>query len=272
GSTGPNAEYMGYGPTTAPLSGLASLNGYEGGPPAEVGISMGDPAAGIVTAFAIVAGLARRHRTGHGSMIDVSLWEATACSAIEGWMAHALGNEQPPRMGNHDPVLAPHACYRTAGDDTWLAVECPDDETWRTLAALIDPGLVADSRFATAAERKQNEIELDALVGAWCADRDQWELTRLLQGAGVPAHPSQSPALLEVDGQLDHVGLFERLDHPATGPRTHAGIPWRLRHSPDRVPRPAPLLGQHTDEVLAEVLGLTPEQIAALNRSGAVGG
>ncbi|MCP3913074.1 MAG: CoA transferase [Actinomycetia bacterium] len=271
GSTGPNAEYMGYGPTTAPLSGLASLNGYEGGLPAEVGISMGDPAAGIVAAFAIVAGLARRDRTGEGSVIDVSLWEAASCSAIEGWMAHTLGNDQPPRMGNHDPVVAPHSCYRTAGHDNWLAIECPDDQTWRALAAMVDPGLTDDPRFADVNGRKRNEAELDAVIAAWCASRDQWELTRLLQQAGVPAHPSQSPALLAVDEQLEHMGLFERLDHPAAGRRTHPGIPWRLRHSPDRVPRPAPLLGQHTGEVLSEVLRLTPDQIAQLEQSGAVG-
>ncbi|MDH3684096.1 MAG: CoA transferase [Acidimicrobiia bacterium] len=271
GSSGPSAEYMGYGPTTAPLSGLASLNGYEDGPPAEVGISMGDPAAGIVAAFAIVAGLARRDRTGQGSVIDVSLWEATACSAVEGWMAHALAHEQPPRMGNHDPAMAPHACYRCAGDDTWLAIECPDDETWQTLAALVDPTLADDPRFATAADRKRCEAELDALLATWCEGRDQWVLTHQLQQAGVPAHPSQSPALLEVDPQLEHMGLFERLDHPAVGRRGHTGIPWRLRYRPDRVPRPAPLLGQHTTEVLAEVLGLDDVAIADLQHKGGIG-
>jgi benzylsuccinate CoA-transferase BbsF subunit len=271
GSSGPNAHFMGYGPTTAPLSGLASLNGYPGGPPAELGISLGDPAAGIVAAFAIVAALARRDRTGHGSVIDVSLWEATACSAIEGWMAHALGNGQPPRMGNRDPLLAPHGCYRCSGDDTWLAIECPDDQTWRSLADLIEPGLAGDPRFATASDRKANEDTLDEVMAGWCDGRDQWELTTLLQAAGVPAHPSQSPALLVVDEQLNHQGLFERLEHPAVGKRTHTGIPWRLTNSRNGVPRPAPTLGQHTEEVLTEVLGLDATGLAELKAAGGIG-
>ncbi|MDG2114827.1 MAG: CoA transferase, partial [Actinomycetota bacterium] len=161
GHYGPYKSYIGYGPTTAPLSGLASLTGYDGGPPEEVGVALGDPASGVATAFALVAALVARRRTGQGQHIDTALWEATTACVGEGWMQWALTGRQPERMGNHDPLMAPHSLYRCAGDDRWAAIACATDEEWRALAAVIGGDLVDDQRFVTAVERKANEAELD---------------------------------------------------------------------------------------------------------------
>ena len=148
GSEGPLRHYMGYGPTTGPLSGLSSLTGFPGGPPRELGISIGDPAAGIAAAFGVCAALVARRASGQGCYLDVALWEATASNAVEGWMAHALTGCQPERLGNRDPHMAPHGCYRIGdrlapGDDgpdpgLWLTIACADDDQWRALATLID--------------------------------------------------------------------------------------------------------------------------------------
>ena len=271
GQTGPQRAYMAYGPAIAPLTGLSSLTGYAGDVPREVGISYGDPNGGIHAAAAICAALLARERTGAGVHIDVSLWEAMAVLVAEGWMDHTMNGTQPPRMGNRDPRMAPHGCYRCAGEDAWVTIACPDDASWRVLcAALGQPYLAHDARFATVAARKRNEDALDATLSGWTATRDRWQVTRLLQAVAVPAFPSLSPKDLVLDPHLEARGFFARLPHPEVGVRAHAGIPWRLTHGPSVVRAPAPLLGQHTDEVLRELLGYSDAQIGRLHEASAL--
>ncbi len=272
GQSGPLSHYMGYGPTTGPLSGLTSLTGHAGGPPEELGISVGDPGAGITAAFAIAAALVARQQHGGGQTIDVALWESTAANALEGWMHHALTGVQPERMGNRDPLMAPHNVYRCAGDDRWVAIACATDAEWAALAAVVDAerggALAGDPRFATAEGRKAHEDELDEGLAAWCAGRDRWDVTRALQAVGVAAFPSMTPSDLDADPHLAARGFIERLDHPAVGRRGHTGVPWLLDSAPNGVMGPAPLLGQHTEDVLAEVAGYSAERIAALRAAG----
>jgi crotonobetainyl-CoA:carnitine CoA-transferase CaiB-like acyl-CoA transferase len=270
GATGPYRTYTGYGPTTGPLSGLSSLTGYEGLGPSEVGISIGDPSAGIAAAYAIVAAVVARRRTGEGQHIDTSLWEATAVNVGEGWMEYALTGTTPERIGNHDPLMSPHAVYRAAGEDDWVTIACATEDEWRALVSVVDPGLGADPRFADAAARKRHEADLDARIEAWTSTRDRWEVTAALQAVGVAAFPSMSAADLAADEHLRQRGFHETLDHPVVGRRMHAGIPWRTAHAANGVMRPAPCLGQHTREVLRERLGLSDEDVDGLAAKGAL--
>ncbi len=283
GSSGPLKDYMGYGPTTGPLSGLTSLTGYQDGPPTELGISIGDPGAGITAAFAISAALVSRRVTGQGCYIDTSLWESTASNAVEGWMAHAMNGRQPERIGNRDPYMAPHGCYRTGdaidtnddGDELnpgqWISIACSDDEQWFDLARMIEPSLVNDERFKTLSTRKKNEDELDALVAGWVDGQDRWDLTKRLQATGIAAFPSMSPRDLLADEHLDSRNFFERLHHLEVGRRTHTGLAWRSATSEDRVARPAPLLGQHTNKVLSRVLNKSEQELTELRGRGVIG-
>ncbi len=153
-----------------------------------------------------------------------------------------------------------------------MTIACSDDDAWTTLAGLIDPALVTDDRFATAERRRANEAELDALVAAWTSTRDRWETTRMLQAVGVAAFPSLSPRdLWEGDPQLATIGMLERPAHPRTGDRVVPGIPWRFDRSPNGLRRPAPLLGEHTEEILTQ-LGFLPVEIKALIDRGVVFG
>jgi crotonobetainyl-CoA:carnitine CoA-transferase CaiB-like acyl-CoA transferase len=279
GSDGPLADYMGYGPTTGPLSGLTSLTGYVEGQPEELGVSFGDPASGMMAAFAVCAALVARNGTGSGSYLDIALWEATASNAVEGWMAHALGVDPPPRAGNRDVLMAPHGCFRTAaepGDSQrepvdpgrWVAIACRTDEQWRALARCIDSPAANDERFATAAGRKANEEELDTIITEWTHVQDRWVIAERLQAVGVAAHPSMSPKDLLADEHLRARGYIEELDHPEVGKRAHTGIPWRLSNSPHGVLRAAPTVGQHTDNVLGQLLGLSEAMIDDLRQRG----
>ena len=268
GNYGPYRNYLGYGPTTAPLSGLSSMTGYEGGPPQEVGISLGDPAAGIATAYLLIAALIARRRTGEGQFIDTSLWEATASSTAEGWTQKILTGNQPEPCGNRDPIMAPHNLYRCKGDDDWVAITCANDEEWRDLADLLG---INDDKFSTQQSRKAFEDELDVLIGEWTLTKDQWEVTRLLQGHGIAAIPSLDAHSLETDPHLNDRDFIERLEHPVVGKMAHTGIPWLASNSLNGVRTPAPTLGQHTDEVLSSLLGLDKDDIEALREGGILG-
>jgi crotonobetainyl-CoA:carnitine CoA-transferase CaiB-like acyl-CoA transferase len=265
GQTGRRRTYMGYGPAIVPLSGLASLTGYPGGPPEEVGISYGDPTGGLNTAVAVVAALVARQRTGRGVYIDTSLWETTASIAVEGWLEYETTGRTPARMGNRDPQESPHNCFRAAGEDAWVTIACADDREWQALCGVIGrPELAADSRFARAQDRKANEDALEREIESWSRTRDRWEIVQALQAVGVASFPSMSSRDLIADPQLNERGFFARLEHPEVGVRAHGGIPWRLAHAPNGVRSPAPLLGQHTEEVMSELLGMTAGEIARL--------
>ena len=265
GQTGPQRNYMAYGPAIPPLTGLSSITGYEGGPPEEVGMAYGDPTSGIHAAAAICAALVARRRTGQGQHIDVSLWQAVAVLVAEGWMDYAMNATQPPRRGNRDLWMAPHNCYRCAGEDEWVTITCGTDEEWAGLCrAMGQPELATDARFDSAADRKANEEELDRVLSAWTVTRKKWDVTHQLQEAGVAAFPSMSGKDLIEDPHLNARGFFERLAHPEVGTRTHMGIPWLFSHAPNGVRWPAPLLGQDTDRVMGEVLGYDAHAIARL--------
>lgn len=266
GQTGPSRDYMAYGPAVGPLCGLSSLTGYRGGEPRELGISLGDPTAGITAATAICAALAARERTGKGDYIDVSLWESTAALVAEGWMEFAINGREPERAGNRDPWMAPHGCFPCSGEDAWISIACASDEEWQALCGVIDPELAGDPRFRTRDSRKAHEEEIDSRISAWTRTRDRWDITHTLQAAGVAAFPSLTTLDISQDPHLEARGFLTRLEHSEVGVRTHAGIPWRLANGPNGVRAPAPLLGVDTHEILRELLGYSPDEIAALER------
>jgi crotonobetainyl-CoA:carnitine CoA-transferase CaiB-like acyl-CoA transferase len=272
GQTGPLRQYMGYGPLVSPLAGVAAVTGYDDGVPQDIGMPYGDPNGGVYTAFAIAAALwARRRHEDGGQVIDLSMWEAMLCSSFEGWMNHALGNPPFSPMGNHDPVWAPHNLYRCQGDDDWVTIAATNEKEWQALChAIGQPDLAVDPRFRDGAARKANEFALDQIIGAWCATRERWAITRTLATAGVPAFPSMSMRDLLEDPHLNARGCFTHWEHPEVGQRTLMGAPWRLTNRPNGVGRHAPLLGQHTDALLEELLGLDADERQRLRAEGVV--
>lgn len=265
GHSGPQKNYMGYGPAMAPLSGMSTLTGYADGSPQEIGLSLGDPNAGINAAVAICAALASRKRTGGGQYIDVSLWDAMTAVVGEGWMEYTMNGVESPRVGNRDPWMAPHDCYRCAGEDEWVSIVCGSDEEWQALCRTIgQPQLATDARFRTARDRKANENALDQILTEWTTSRDKWDVTRALQAAGVAAFPSMSSKDLAEDEHLNARRFFAKLPHAEIGERLHTGIPWLLTNAPNGVRSSAPLLGEHTDAIMRDVMGYTDGQIAKL--------
>jgi crotonobetainyl-CoA:carnitine CoA-transferase CaiB-like acyl-CoA transferase len=146
-----------------------------------------------------------------------------------------------------------------------VSIACGSDAEWQALCQAIgQPRLATDARFRTASDRKKNEDELEQLLTTWTVQRNKWEVTRTLQAAGIAALPSMNSKDLAEDPHLNERGFFARLPHPEVGVRTHTGIPWLLTNALNGVQAPAPLLGQHTDQVMREVLSYSDQDIARL--------
>jgi benzylsuccinate CoA-transferase BbsF subunit len=281
GDTGPYRDYVAYGPAQVPLCGLSALTGYSGGPPMHAGYSYADPNAGVHGAFAVLAALYHRELTGEGQYIDMSQWECAMAVLPEGLMEYTMNGREPQRIGNRDPYMAPHGIFRCLDRaekvmgvtvDQFVAIAVSDDATWRRCASAIGkPELGTDPKFATLAARKTNEDELESIIEGWSINQRAPELARLLQDAGVAAFVvADNKYLSEEDEHLKDRDYFVNLPHPVVGVKQHCGIPWKMSGAPVKVRSAAPTLGQHTDEVLTEVLGLNESEIATLRASGAL--
>ena len=269
GATGPDAEFVSYGPAQVPLSGMSSLTGYADWPPMHVGISYGDPTGGLHGAFAVLAALWHRAATGEGQYIDLSQWETSIATLGEGVLEQSLTGTQPPRAGNRDPRMAPHGIFRCAGEQRWVAIAVRDDDEWRRLAQCMGkPELANDARFATIAARKANEDALEALITEWTRPQRDADVVATLQAARIAADVAMTNQDIAEDDDLRRSGFHVLREHPEVGTRLHLGIPWQMSDTPCSVQRPAPCLGQHTDDVLRRVLGYDEAKIAALRTAG----
>ena len=265
-------DYVAFGMSTEQISGISHLTGYEGGPPIFTGMNGGDPFVGVIATSVLLAALHHRERTGEGQHIDLSQVESCTLfvgDAITGW---TLAGHDPGRMGNRHPTRAPHGIY-PCRDDDWIAIECQTDAQWATLADLVGrPGwAAAGSSCATLAGRLREQPAIDAALAAWTRDREHIALMEELQAAGVPAGAVLSgPELLD-DPQLEACEGFIPQDRPGLGVKHYPAQPYRFAVAPPPPVRRSPLLGEHTAEVLQERLGLSEEQLAALERDDVIG-
>jgi benzylsuccinate CoA-transferase BbsF subunit len=263
GVTGPYRDRVAFGTPLTMISGLGALSGYPDLGPSEVGISYGDPNAGLHGAFAIQAALWKREETGRGQYIDLSQWESLVAILPEGVLPYTMRGEQPERRGNHDERMSPHAIYRCAGPDRWVSVAVRDDTEWRRFSEIIG-GRATDARFHTRASRKQHQAEIDALVTAWTSVRDAWEVTDRLQAAGIAAVPVMDMLEVAEDPHMNERGFYVCLEHPEVGRQKHAGIPWKLHGTPLHVRRPAPCMGEDNEYVIVDLLGHSREDYEGL--------
>ena len=265
GTSGPEKDFVSYGPPQVAQSGLSALTGYVGGPPMMAGFSYGDPNGGVHATFAVMAALLHREKTGQGQYIDLSQWEAAIMLLPEALMDYSMNGTQPERMGNRDSHMAPHGVFRSKGDDRWVSLSIRDEAEWQRLCEVMgQPELSSDARFASLAARKENEAALEETVTAWAQEHTADEATQALQQAGIPAYPTLDAIDMVNSPHVGARDYFVELEHPEVGTRRHMGIPWTMSRTPCEIRRPAPCLGQDTDAVLTDVVGLSQDEIAAL--------
>ena len=279
GRTGPERDFIAYGTNVEQLSGLSHLTGYADGPPQRTGISYGDPMAGIAAAGAVALALWDRRRTGRGQYIEVAQRENLINAIGEYIVGYSMNaapagrqGREPPRRGNRHTSMAPHGCYPCAGDDQWVTIACQDDAQFAALCGAIGrPELTSDGPFADVVSRYRNQDTLDGLISDWTRERTKEEVTEALQAAGVPASPVLSVPEVFADPHLRARGFYESVSHSVAGAWEVEGPHWRLSESPGHVRLPAPAFGEHNRYVLGELLGLSAEEMAALEREGVTG-
>ena len=264
GQTGPWRDAVTFADTLAAMSGLSSETRDPGGNPQGLTFGLGDMVAANAAVLATLDLLCR----GQGGHIDLSQLEAMAASMGPALVAAALGPNLPdtrtPAHPSRSPRAVPHGVYPAAGTDRWVAIAVQDQTQWQALTGLVE--LPGDGDLAT---RRMHEEQIDAALAAWTAGQDAAVLAARLQAAGIAAAVvATGRDLVDADEQLAARHFYPELRHPVAGRVRHEGIVARLSATPGSLTSPAPLLGQHTAEVLGELLGLDAEQLAALHSAG----
>ncbi len=275
GYTGPWANFGATGPATEGASGLAYTTGYNGGPPVMAEIPYVDYTAGEHTVFAVMTALMHRLRTGEGQFIDVSQAQAASSTIPEALLDYSANERLPTRTGNADSQMSPHGCYPCRGDDRWIVIAVATDEEWRALCHTLDRQDWADDpRLLDALGRLENRAVLDELVAGATAAWDAHQLMHALQSNGVAAGAVLDSKDLLFDPHLRERGFYEVVrHHPSTGmpPLPYAGRPWQFSKTPAVKPKAGPIIGEHNTYVLSELLGMTVEELATLERNGIIG-
>jgi len=264
GGTGPERTYVGYAPTFAAMSGLAYVSGNPDGWPSTLSGAI-DTRVATTSTFAVLASLIHRQHTGQGQHIDLASSEAISCLAGEVLMDYTMNRRVSERRGNRDESMAPHNCYPCRGENRWVTIAVSTEEEWQAFCRVLgNPHWTEDERFIDARSRWQNQEELDEFISKWTSQHTDYEVTEALQRVGVATAPSLSGEMVSKDPHSQERGLFVEVDHPELGKRLVVGPPWKLSTTPARVRRSAPLLGEHNQYVLGELLGMSQDEIAQL--------
>ena len=281
GTTGPYRNYKGYGANVEAFVGHTWLRGYPDSDPSNTYIVYhADAAAAQTAAFAIMAALHHRSRTGQGQYIDLSQGEAMVHHLSQAVMDYSMNGRVQGSLGNRHPYLAPHGAYRCKGDpspgsgqgDAWVAIAVRNDEEFSRLCKEMGwPELATDERFTTGLARLKHQDELDEAIGAWTATLDKDEVMRRLQRAGVPAGALLTPHGAFKDPHLRARGFFQTVTHPEAGTHEYASPFIRLSKTPLSIRRPAPCLGEHNHHLYRGLLGVDTETFANLRTEGHVG-
>ncbi|HXU24199.1 MAG TPA: CoA transferase [Tepidiformaceae bacterium] len=269
GHSGTERGHVGFGPIIEQMSGLTSLSGYgDDGVPFKTGISYGDPIAGLAAASAVALALIKRRKTGKGTYVDLPQRETMSTMVGEKFVAASMRGEEPVHFGARSPHWAPQGVYRCKGEEQWLAISCRTDQEWRSLTSLIARPDLAD---LTLEQRRARQDELDIVIGAWAAEQDAFGAMMQLQSMKVPAGRVLDSDNIHRDPQLATRGYWVELPHPRMTPWKQPSASWRLQEANPQIRNHAPLFGEHNDEILRDLLGLTAADRAQLADQGVIG-
>jgi formyl-CoA transferase len=270
GSYGPYRDYKAYEPIAQAMAGAMSVTGYPDGPPTYVWPSIGDSGTGMHCVIGILAALMQRHATGEGQRVEVSMQDAVVNLMRVSLRDHQRLGRPMERTGNQLGAGVPGTTYRClpGGPNDYVFVFV-QQQMWHPLLRAIDRAdLIGDARYETGEARWRHKDEVDALVEAWTGKRDKHEVVRILAGAGVPCGACLDTGEVLADPHLRAREMIVEVEHPVRGRYLTVGNPIKLSASPTSI-GPAPLLGQHQSEILAE-LGYRETDIEALAKDGAI--
>jgi benzylsuccinate CoA-transferase BbsF subunit len=264
GQTGPWHNSPGYGDQLSAISGLHEISGWPDRKPGEIGFYT-DFIAPRFNALTLLAALDYRRRTGMGQYLDIAQHQAGVQYMAPSLLDYVVNGRIATRQGNDDPYAAPHGTYPCQGEDRWCAIAVYTDEEWRSFCNVIgNPDWTRDHKFSTLEDRKKHSQDLNAHVASWTAQLTAEEVMIRLQEAGVPAgRVNDARDHMDNNPQMAFREFYQEREHPELGTYRPPRQPCVLSKSPCQIRR-APLMGEHNEYALKEILGLTDEEVEEL--------
>lgn len=260
GQTGPYRNKVAYDAVAQAMGGWTALTGFPDTTPVRVGPALSDAATGIHAMAAILAAVIYKQKTGKGQYIDIAMMD-TVFSMLENAVPiKTLMGENPDRIGNSNPSSAPYNLYRTK--ESHIVIATANDALFKKLIGVMGkPELIEDERFATNPDRKKNEKALDAIIEEWTMQHTNQEIEQMLNEVRVPVASLKTIAELVDDPQIANRNMLVSLEHPVVGTVRYPGNPLKLQETPPQPTERAPMLGEHTDRILRDVLHYGQEDI-----------
>ena len=270
GQTGPAAQQPGLGNHINGLAGIVNMVGWPNQEPISMQVAYSDYVVPHFAAAVLIGALDYRRKTGKGQMLDISQLEVGLNLFSPNLIKYPGSQVDESLKGNSCEYAAPHGIYRCRGTDRWCAISVFTDEEWQGFCMAIgQPDLIKDAKFATVINRKNHENQLNELIETWTSQYEPEEVMRLLQQAGVAAGIVENTKDLNEDTQLKERECFWTGEHPKLGRFSYLGQPSRLSKTPAMLYRNAPCLGEHTEYVCRELLGMSQDEFDACLMEGA---
>lgn len=271
GQTGPYRDRPALDIVVQAMGGVLSITGEPGGPPVRPGTSYGDIAAGLYTAVGILAALHERKRSGRGQAIDVSMLDCQVSVLENAVMRYGVTGKAPGPLGTRHPSATPFQAFATADSYLVIALGFGEENQWNLLCGLLGlHELIGDARFETSPRRTERHAELEPILQGAFRARTTAEWLAELEGVGIPCGPVNTIPQAVRDPQVRHRGMVQEVTHRTAGTIAIANTPLRMSRSESGIKGPPPDMGEHTRDVLAELLGLSEAEVAALEARGAV--
>ena len=269
GQDGPYRDRPGYDMVLSAVGGLMWITGEQDGDPCKVGVAITDVVTGVYASGAITAALLWRERSGRGQYIDASLLDAQVSALANIASNYLVAGREAQRWGTAHESIIPYQVFRTK--DRPIAIAVANQKLWVNFCKLIGrKEWIDDPRFESNPKRVENRDAILPLVAEVMAARTCYEWVGLFVEASIPCGPVNNMQSLFADPQVLHRDMVAEVPHPTIGTLHLCGVPIKYSATPATIRRPPPLLGEHTDEILADILDYPPDRIEALRRDGAV--
>jgi benzylsuccinate CoA-transferase BbsF subunit len=264
GRGGPHTSYAGYGQNAVNFSGFTEITGWPDRLPSPPYGAYTDYVSCRYAAFALMAALMYRKKTGKGQYVEQSQFETSIQMVAPPIMDYQINKKIMNRDGNRYPTSAPHGVYQCEGDDRWVAISVMNDQQWPNFCRAIgNPGLANHKDYATLALRKKNEDDLDKLVTTWTLTMTAEEAEAALQKAGVPSNMVEKASDIYVDKQLESRGYFTAMEHSAMGRQKYESQAcFLLSKTPREIITPSPCVGEHNEWVFHDMVGMSDDELA----------
>ena len=263
GETGPYSQKPAYDIIVQAMGGIMSITGQEGGEPTRPGASIGDIIAGLFTTIGVSMALYHRAMTGEGQKIDVAMLDCQVAILENAISRYLVNGVVPGPLGNRHPSITPFEAFTAS--DGHVIVGAGNDRLWKKLCEMIGkPELISDSRFLTNGDRTNNQKALKPILDEVFKTKKIDEWLAMLEEAGVPCAPINTVDRVVKDPQVNARHMLVEIEHPVAGKMHLPGVPIKMYKTPGSVDKAAPLLGQHTEEILKELLGMSKEEVDAL--------